>query len=233
MPLLGGDIGMRCAGARQVAAAAVVAIALQLAGCATATRPVVEPSTATLAEKKRAVAIVQFGMPEERCLQQALLIGVREGNGHRVVRKLFARGNAPATTANAAEAELDPGEYHVLGYACQRERSFLNAGNEGGPHTTPLASFTVGPGEVVNLGLITFTKPFGSRHLKMAVHDWSLADLNRYKEERPQLFAAMQTRLLQVRSGQPLTADEKDDKCGQLKALHASGKVAQLPKGCA
>jgi hypothetical protein len=216
-----------------VGACVAGATALLASGCATSTRPIVEPSSQALSERKRGVAVMKFSMPQERCINQALLIGVRDGNGHRVVRKLMSRGAAPATTANAAEAELDPGEYHVLGYACQRERSFLNAGTEGGPYTPSLASFTVGPGEVVNIGHITFKKPWGSKALEMTVGDWPLSDLNRYRDERPQLFAAMKTRHVEIRRGQPLTVEEKEDRCGQLKALHASGKVQQLPKGCA
>ena len=213
--------------------AAIIISAFVLVGCSSATRPIVEPSTAALAEKKHGVAVVKFSMINEPCRQQALLIGARDGNGHRLVKKLVASGTAPATTANAAEAELDPGEYHLLGYACMRDRSLLNVGNEGGPYTPSLGSFTVVAGEVVNIGHIRFSSVWGSKQLKMEVGDWALADLNRYRDERPQLFAAMRTRLLQVKAGQPLTGQEKEDHCGQLKALQASGKVQQLPKGCA
>ena len=207
-------------------------VSMAFAACGTSTRMIVEPSTQSLAEKQRGVAVVKFSMPNENCIQQILIIGTREGNGHRLVSKLMATGAASATTANAAEVLLDPGEYHVLGYVCQRARSFVNFGNAGGPHTDSIGRFVVRPGEVVNIGLVTFKTVWGSKDIKVEVSDWSLADLNRFRDERPKLFAGMQTRLLELRSGKPLSVEEKDDKCGQLAEMKATGKIAQLPKGC-
>lgn len=211
--------------------AGVVVSAGLLAGCGTSTRMMVEPSAETLSEKGRGVVVVKFSMPHETCKQQVLIVGTREGNGHRVVAKLMATGVAPATTANAAEAELAAGEYQVLGYICQRARSFVNVGNEGGPYTASLGRFVVKGGEVVNIGHLTFTQTHG-KDVKIDVSDWALADLNRFRDERPKLFAAMQTRLLELKAGKPLPTEEKDDKCGQLAEMKASGKVAVLPKGC-
>ncbi len=217
--------------ARGIAALMLSAAALTT-GCGSSTRVPIEPSIQVLAEKKRGVVVMQFAMPDEDCKQQFLSIGVREGNGHRMVRRLMATGAAPATTANAAEAELEPGEYHVLGYVCRRARSSVGVGTDGGPYTTPLGSFTLGPGKVVNIGRITFKSVWGSRQVKIAVGDWAIADLNRFRDERPKLFAGMQTRLLDIRAGKPLTAEEKEDRCGQIAELKATGKVQNMPKAC-
>lgn len=203
-----------------------------LAGCGTSTRLIVEPSAQTLSRKGRGVMVVKFSMPHETCKQQVLIVGTREGNGHRVVAKLMAAGAAPATTANAAEAELAAGEYQVLGYVCQRARSSVNVGNEGGPYTASLGRFVVKGGEVVNIGHLTFTQTH-DKSVKIEVSDWALADLNRFRDERPRLFAAMQTRLLEIKAGKLIGPDEKDDKCGRLARMKAEGKVQALPKGCA
>jgi len=212
--------------------ALAAAVLLGLAACATATRPMIEPTPQALTEKKRGVAVVKFVMPGEDCLQHVLTIGMREGNGHRMLRRLFARGHAPATTANAAEIELDAGEYQVLGYLCQRQRSFVSVGNQGGPYTAAIGGFTVAPGEVVNIGQLAFRKVWGSAAVTLAITDWSLADLNRYRDERPQLFAAMKTRLLVATAGKPLSAEHKEQTCAEMKAMHDAGKLQNLPKGC-
>ena len=212
------------------AAAGAIIAATGLSGCGTSTRMMVEPSTGTLADKGRGVVVVKFSMPYEACRQQVLLLGTREGNGHRVVAKLMATGAAPATTANAAETELAAGEYQLLGYVCQRARSFVNVGNEGGPYTSSLGRFTVKGGEVVNIGHLVFTR--AQKDVKVEVSDWALADLNRYRDERPKLFAGMTTRLVELKAGVPMPAAEKSEKCDQLAELKAAGKVQGLPKGC-
>lgn len=116
-----------------------------LTACGSATRPIVEPSTQALTENKRSVAVVKFSMPDAPCRMHFLWIGARDADGHRLVRGLFAAGEPPPTTANAAEIELEPGEYHVLGGACQRARTTIGYGSRGGPHTLSLASFRIGP----------------------------------------------------------------------------------------
>jgi hypothetical protein len=205
-----------------------------LSACAPNTRLVVEPSAAALAQSKRAVALMKFGMPQEACIEHYLWLGVRDGNGHRRVARLQAPGSPRIGSANATEVELDPGEYHVLGYACQRARSTIAFGSHGGPVTHSLASFTLAAGEVVNVGYITAKRR--AQHpgapVDVAVADWPLDDFTRFKAERPTLFAAMQTRLAAVKIGQPLTADEKAERCQQLKVLASTGKLQNVPTTC-
>lgn len=205
-----------------------------VSACAPNTRLAVEPAPATLARSKRAVVLMKFAMPQEACKGHYLWIGVRDGDGHRQVARLQLPGSPKAGSANAAEAELDPGDYHVLGYACQRARSILAFGSQGGPVTHSLAGFTLGPGEIVNVGYITAQRraTHPGAPVVMSVGDWPLDDLTRFKAERPLLFGAMKTRLLSVKVGQPLTADEKAERCLQLRELAASGKVQNAPAGC-
>ena len=152
-----------------------------VAGCGTSTRMLVEPSTDALSDKRRGVAVVQFSMPNENCLLKVLAIGTREGNGHRLVKQLFAKGAAPATTANAAEVELESGEYQVLGFLCKRQRSTIGAGTDGGPYTPSIGRFTVAPGEVVNIGHITFKKVWGSNEMKVDVADCQCDQVSRHR----------------------------------------------------
>jgi hypothetical protein len=226
---------MQCGGlsAARIANLVVLGAAVgAISGCAPSTRMLVEPTPEALAGKARGVAVVKFSMPNEACLQQMLIIGTRDGNGHRVVARLQAAGSAPTTTANAAEVQLEAGAYEVLGYRCHRTRSAIAVGTEGGPYTASLGRFTIGAGEVVNIGHITLKRTWGSNEITMDVADWGLPDLTRYRDERPKLFAGMRTRLLVVNVGKPLTAEQKGDICEGLAEMKATGKVQTLPKGC-
>ncbi len=205
-----------------------------LVACAPNTRLAVEPSAIALSQSKRSIAVMKFGMPHEACKGHYLWLGVRDGNGHKQVARLQAPGAARPASANATEIELEPGEYHMLGYVCQRARSMIAFGSQGGPVTHSLASFTLGSGEVINVGQITAKRraQHPGAQVDLAVADWSLDDLTRFKAERPVLFAAMKTRLLTVKIGQPLTASEKTERCLQLKELAATGKVQNAPSAC-
>ena len=218
---------------RIVASSVLLMVVSGLAACGASTRMPLETSAERLAERKRGVAVMQFEMPNETCSMNYMWIGTREGEGHRLVRMLYAKGSPSPTTANAAEIELESGEYQVLGFLCKRPRSVVTFGSQGGPQTASYASFTVRSGEIVNVGRISFRAVQGTRDIKAEVGDWSLEDLKRYRDERPTLYAGMQTRLMTLKLGVPLVGRELDERCADLKVMQASGKLQQLPKGCA
>src|SRR5262249_12236100 len=103
---------------------------------------------------------------------------------------------------------------------------------------TSYASFTLAPGEIVNVGsfnfhaarvgLNAFGRPFRAT---VTVTDWPLAEIERYKAKRPQIYSQMRTRLMTVTPQGPVAPDE--DECERLRELKAEGKVQNLPAACA
>jgi len=65
--------------------------------------------------------------------------------------------------------------------------------------------------------------------MDIEVKDWPLAELDRFKAKRPNLYAQMTTRLMTIpdKSGEPGAQE-----CVRLKQLQAEGKVQQLPATC-
>ena len=218
----------------------VVAAAMVLAaGCTQTSRVDDSVSTGSLTETKKAVAVMRVGAASPDCINVAVLLGVREGEGFRRRQGLTVMNVRSLTEPAVAEVELDPGEYHVLAYRCQTAKSIKTVDdNAGGQlYRTSFASFTLQPGEIVNVGYLhlvawrhgrnTFGRPV---EMDIEVKDWPLAELDRFKAKRPHIYAQMKTRLMTVASagqGSPTSQD-----CARLKALKAEGKVQQLPPEC-
>ena len=226
---------------RDVRHGSITAMACMLfAGCTQTSRVDDNLSTAALAETRKAVAVMRVGAASPSCINVAVLLGVREGAGFRRHQGITVMNVRSLTEPAVAEVELDPGEYHVLAYRCQNARSIKTVadGADQGTYRTSFASFTLHPGEVVNVGylhvhaarvgLSTFGRPV---EVDIDVTDWPLAELDRFKAKRPHIYAQMKTRLMTVTppGGGPPSGQE----CARLKVLKAEGKVAQLPPECA
>src|SRR6476620_10796701 len=125
-----GDVMVR--GDMQPWRAAVAAAAL-LAGCTQTSQVDENLSTASLSQTKNAVAIMRVGAASPSCINVAVLLGVREGDGFRRHQGLTVMNVRSITEPAVAEVELDPGEYHVVAYRCQSKQGVKqvddNAGN--------------------------------------------------------------------------------------------------------
>ncbi len=213
---------------------------LLLAGCIPQTSRVGDDiSTASLSKTKTSIVVMRVGAASPACINVGVLLGVREGEGYRSHRGMMVANVRSVTEPAVAEVELDPGEYHVIAYRCHTARGpkTLHDNASGNVFRTSFARFTVQPGEVVNVGYLhvhaaryghnAFGRP---TRATITVTDWPLADLDRYKAKRPQMFGQMTTRLMSVA---PPPSDEPDaDDCARLQALRAEGKVQQLPAPC-
>lgn len=222
---------------RTRASVAAALLLLLLAGCTHTTRVDANTTTQSLSEKKTAVALVRIGEAGSLCRHVAIMIGVREGDGYRQTRTLIVANVRSITEVPVAEVELPPGEYHFLAYRCRNERNTAVAvgdiADKPGVFRSSFAKFTLEPGEIVNIGylhfnasrygLSAFGRPLRSQ---VSVTDWPLAELERFKVLRPQLYAQMKTRHMQIMS-------EDGPDCAKLKALKAEGKVQTLPAECA
>jgi hypothetical protein len=97
---------------------AIAAGMLLLAGCTQTSRVDDNLSTQALAQTKKAVAVMRVGAASPSCINVAVLLGVREGDGYRRHQGITVANVRSITEPAVAEVELDPGEYHVLAYRC-------------------------------------------------------------------------------------------------------------------
>ncbi len=226
-------------GSGRLLLAAVAGTALA-AGCTQTSRVDDALTTSSLAQNKKAVAIMRVGAASPACVNVAVLLGVREGEGFRRIKGLTVMNVRSITEPAVAEVALDPGEYHVLAYRCQTQRTVSTVGDsaDGQLYRSSYASFTLAPGEVVNVGYLhvgvwrhgrnAISRPV---NVDIEVTDWPLAELERFKAKRPQIYAQMKTRLMTVTSRKPPATTSGE--CARLEALRAEGKVQRLPPECA
>jgi hypothetical protein len=213
-------------------------VCLLAVGCIQTSRVDDNLSTAALVETRKAVAVMRVGAASPSCINVAVLLGVRDGEGFRRHQAINVTNVRSLVEPAVAEVELDPGEYHVLAYLCQTASSIktVAAGADRGTYHTSYASFTLQAGEIVNVGYLHFNasrvgrSSFGRPiEVYVEVTDWPLAELDRFKAKRPHIYAQMKTRLMKVTLDEgPPTSQE----CARLRALKAEGKVQQLPSEC-
>jgi hypothetical protein len=232
-------VGVMTWGNGQHCFAAIAASCLLLVGCTQTSRVDDNLTTASLAQTQKAVAVMRVGAASPQCLNVAVLLGVREGEGFRRHQGITVANVRSLTEPAVAEVELDPGEYHVIAYRCQSASSIktVHDGDGGQLYRTSYASFVLQPGEVVNVGylhfgawregLSTFGRPV---EVEVKVTDWPLNELDRFKAKRPHIFAQMTTRLMKVTPASPTEPGSAD--CARLNVMKEQGKVEQLPPAC-
>jgi hypothetical protein len=220
----------------------VGALAAFVAGCSIIQTSKVDDSVTTtkLAASKTAVAVMRIGSASSKCINVAVLLGTREGEGYRRGQAVTVANVRSLAAAPVAEVELPAGEYHVIGYSCHTDKGEQMIMDRAGGtlFRTSFARFTLSPGEIVNIGYFQFGAShegrslFGRKvHTDVEITDWPLADIQRFQKLRPAVFAQMTTRLMRVDDGPP-TAQAQAQTCETWRTLQAEGKVAKLPAEC-
>jgi hypothetical protein len=217
----------------------VVAVAVLAAGCGGTSRVGDGLTSSSLGEAKKAVVLIKLGAADPLCNVLTAGIGVREGADYRLVQTARIVSNDPSSVA---ELELGSGEYHVVSYTCLRQGAgALNlaqpAGN--GVFRKSYASFRAEPGEILNVGLLRLVPVGATRlvsasivHVQLAVTDWPLPEIERFKQQRPKLYGQMKTRLMTVARVEPPTMAQVQAACAEMKRLQSEGKVQNLPPAC-
>jgi hypothetical protein len=227
---------------RLVSVAVGLCAIVMAAGCAVGTSRVSdELSTASLTKDKKGVALVKLGAADPLCNTLTASIGVRDKDAFRRVQSI----RIVLTTSGpmVAEVELDPGEYHVISYICLKARSVIALAEpvnvSEGLYRKSYASFRVEPGEIVNVGYLQLLPLRASSaafsrtlHVGVVATDWPLAELERFKQQRPKLYDQMRTRLMVVPKLEPPTPEQVQARCVEMKKLQAEGKVQNLPAAC-
>lgn len=217
----------------------VLLLAALTAACGGTSRVADELTATSLSQSKKGVALIKLGAADPLCTVLAAGIGVREGSDFRLVQT--ARIERTSSDAAVAELELGSGEYHVVSYACTRRGGavLLAEPMGNGVYRKSYASFTLAPGEILNVGYLHLvpmaaTPALGGRvlHVRLAVTDWPLAEIERFKLQRPNLYTQMRTRLMTVHKTEPPTIEQVQAKCAEMKRLQSEGKLQNLPALC-
>ncbi len=215
-----------------------MALAALLAGCSGGPRINEQLADApTLKQNQQAIGLFRIGRPDPSCLHLGVQLGVREGD-------LFRPGNvmklAQTRVTQVVETILPPGEYHVVSLTCFRARStmVLSDPQGNGLMRQSYATFRLAAGEIINLGEIRLVDQkrrhgvWNSFHeIGVEIGDWPLEELDRFKSQRPKLYAEMRTRLMTVPQSAP--AHQQNPKlCDNARKLLAEGKLQNLPAEC-
>ena len=218
---------------------ALCAVGAALAGCVQTSHVDEAVTPAKLATSNKAVAVMRLGSASASCINVRVLLGTRQGEGYVRNQAVTVANVRSLTQSQVAEVELAPGEYHVIGYACMAEKGNTYITDPaGGPlYGTSFAHFTLGAGEIVNVGYFHFGASHEGRSVfgrgvraDIEISDWPLAEIERFQKARPTIYAQMKTRLM-VLNDTPSTEDSKRT-CEKWAALKADGKVQELPPGC-
>lgn len=219
------------------------ALALAATGCAKTTRIDDEDfSLRRLKQENRGIALMRVGAANYKCVNVGVLIGVPFGEAYRRAKVIGVVNVRSIASAPVAEVELDAGEYHVIGYSCTNDKGGRVVTNDTGAGSslfrTSYARFTVGRGEVVNVGYLHFhaqghgDSSFG-RPIKteVEVSDWPLDEIARFERQRPHLYAALITRHMET-GEPPVSSAEHAGVCETWRTLRQSGKAATIPLAC-
>jgi hypothetical protein len=228
---------MRCALIR----CAILGFAALTAGCAGTSRVDDQLTAGSLTQGRKAVALIMLGAFDPMCTVLQAGIGVRQGETYRIVQT--ARIQRTVNDTAVAELELGTGEYHVVSFTCNRPSGGMSQLAEslgGGVFKKSYASFSLAPGEFINVGYLQLV-PMSSTQVsyqtrvvavRVAVTDWPMSELERFKQQRPGLYSQMRTRLMTVPKVEPPSAQQIQARCDELRRLQAEGKLQNLPPIC-
>jgi hypothetical protein len=216
-------------------------IAVALAACVQTTQ-VGHRSADELKASGKAIALMRVGAASPKCNHVGVLLGTREGVAVRRGQHMTVANVRSVADSPVAEVELPAGEHHVVAYSCVGDKGpavVADKAAEAGLYRTSYARFTLSPGEVVNVGYLSFgavrhgANAFGRPvRVDVSVTDWPLPDIERFKAKRPELYAAMTTRLMTVSDAPGEVAAKASSDCAKARELKAAGKIAHIPAGC-
>jgi hypothetical protein len=191
-----------------------------------------------LKQHNQAVTFFRVVPPDPSCTSVGVQIAQKDGEFFKPVRVVKLER---LSVTWVAEVLLSPGTYHVVGVACYRPREpFAFQEPQGnGLMRRSFATFTVAAGEVLNLGQLAVSSHSRTAGVYRSFHavsfdvtDWPLAELERFKSQRPKHYAEMKVRLMTL-PAQTVAGVNSPVNCGELTRLQAEGKVQNLPAACA
>lgn len=218
----------------------LAAAGLVVCGCMKLSQVDAGVSPEGLAGRQKAVALIRVGSASPNCLHARVLLGTRAGEAFKRGQVVTVTNLRSVTQTQVAEVELEAGDHHIIGYSCiddKGKQTFVIDPADGQAVKTSYAHFTLKAGEIVNVGYFHFGASREGRSLfgravrtDVEITDWPLAEIERFRQQRPALYAQMTTRLMSVDDALP--ADEQAKVCARWAALKAEGKAADVPPDC-
>lgn len=226
---------------RAVAAVAVGLVGLAIAGCAVTTGVDDKVATATLAQARTGIAVMTMSMPGADCQTGSVLLGTATAQGDYERASVVLFGKTRVDPHDIAQTELAAGTYHVLQVGCGARYGnrvhTTTLGRQDGPALFGIgarwqkswASFSIQPGEIVNVGHLIVSQDLLG--LDLAVADLPPRALEAFAKDKPQLSARMVKRSMvaaQVRTPEQIAA-----RCLRLVVLLARVNVdLPIPSEC-
>ena len=218
----------------------LLVVAALVAACGGTSRVADELTASSLSQSKKAVALIKLGAADPLCSVLAAGIGVRDGNDFRLIQTARIERNAgeprwpswssaAASITSSATAARGP----AARCACRSRPAAAST-------RRAMPSFSLAPGEILNVGYLQLVTvgatPISAYsrvlHVRLAVTDWPLAEIDRFKQQRPNLYGQMRTRLMTVHKVEPPTMAQVQAKCAEMRRLQAEGKLQNLPTLC-
>lgn len=229
--------------ARRIGSLLVLVLASIVAACVQTSRVSGDFDPVELRRENKAVVVMKIGSADPACTRAAVLLGWQDGEHFKAGRLVTIDRINDLKGPPISELVVDPGAYHVLGYWCATDnnKSFgftSKVDRADAVYRSSLASFTVASGEVLNVGYLQLDAGRVRRNLlshsvpmTVSVSDWPLGDLQRFERHRPEIYAAMTTRLMRVTPSAP-SVEEQRRQCEDLGRRKVAGKVEALPAVC-
>ncbi|MEL6374187.1 MAG: hypothetical protein AAFR04_09485 [Pseudomonadota bacterium] len=187
--------------------AMTLAVAGALAGCASTSRVTDQLTRNALLRGQQAVAILGFTFEGQRCkVTNALLAQESQPGLYRGLRPIKIVDAWP-DAGGIPQVRLKPGTYHIVFVSCGVGARVFKVGQPASnfalsPHyRQSLASFTVGPGEIVNLGMLRLSGFAGRNAARVDVVAMPPGALAMLRRQRPNLAAQMVSRAMVAGAG--------------------------------
>lgn len=213
-----------------------VFIAAVLSGCAATTSVSDEVTPRTLSDAKLGVGVFYMALTsQDACLRMQVTLAQRQDDAFKEMRQVvLAKGKYDKHMI--AQVELEAGEYHIVRWECFHIRERIVLGKDehgisfgGRRYKKSLARFTIGRGEIVNLGAIylVYVAP-GVVHL--AGGDLPTKEMDGFRQVHPKLSAQMISRPFEV--AEPVIPPaQRLAYCRRMKELHSTWNLP-VPKSC-
>jgi hypothetical protein len=198
-----------------------------LAGCGATPNLSDELTATTLSANNQGIVLLSAAMQGLTCQGITVQLGRKSALGYDATTSfgiditMFSLRRL--VSSNLPQISLPAGEHHVIGVTCQNGNSFTSVGKGG---LRSYASFTLAPGEIVNLGSLTVIPLAMTNIATFEVRDQPIEVMDKLKADKPKLFAQMKNRLMTITPAP--TAEDRQKQLAAFEALLAAKPVGPV-----
>jgi hypothetical protein len=199
----------------------VLALAATLSGCGATPNLSDDLTSASLSTANQGIVLLSAAMEGRTCQSITVQLGKKSALAYETTTSfgidITVFSLRRLVSSNLPQISLPAGEHHVIGVTCQNGNSFTSIGKGS---LRSYASFTLAPGEILNLGSLTVI-PVGLTNMAtFQVRDQTVEVIDKVRADKPKLFAQMKTRLMIITPAP--TAEDRQKQLDAFQALLAS-----------